>query len=124
MTAGVPALVVDDNLVNLRLAVVLLRHEGFDVRTVRSAPEALALLATWRPRIILMDVQLPGMDGLSLAAQLKAGPHAAGIAIIAMTAYAMRGDKERALAAGCDGYITKPLDVRRFAALVREVLDG
>jgi CheY-like chemotaxis protein len=122
MTTGVPVLVVDDNPVNLRLAEVLLRNDGFDVRTVQSAAEALGLLASWRPALILMDVQLPGMDGLTLATQLKAAPETAGVVIIAMTAYAMRGDEERALAAGCDGYLAKPIDPNRFVAAVLAAL--
>ena len=92
---------------------MLLLGEGYDVRTAGDAEEALAVLATFRPRLILMDLQLPGMDGLELTRRLKADPATRDIVIVALTAYAMKGDEERARAAGCDGYVTKPIDTRR-----------
>ena len=109
-----PILIVDDNPSNTKLLAFLLAAKGYDIRTAASADEVLAVLAEWRPRLILMDIQLPGMDGLTLTRQLKADPATRDIAIVAATAYAMKGDEERALAAGCNGYLTKPIDTRRL----------
>jgi CheY-like chemotaxis protein len=109
--AGATVLIVDDNAVNLKLARVILENEGYGVRTAADAEEALELLRGWTPRLILMDIQLPGMDGLQLTRQLKADPATREVIIVALTAYAMKGDDLKMLAAGCDGYITKPLDV-------------
>ena len=121
--AGEPLLVVDDNPQNLKLARVLLSGEGFDVRTAVDAEDALQVLATFTPRIILMDLQLPGMDGLSLTRQLKADPATKSIVVIALTAHAMKGDAEKARAAGCDGYVTKPIDTEALPRLIRTLID-
>jgi CheY-like chemotaxis protein len=112
-------LVVDDSPDNLVLTQFLLESEGFDVRTAEDAEQALEALKTYRPQLILMDVQLPGMDGLELTRQLRADPTWRDVVIVALTAYAMKGDEENCLAAGCDGYITKPVDTRTFASIVR-----
>jgi CheY-like chemotaxis protein len=117
-------LIVDDNLQNLKLVRLLLDSEGYTVRTATDAELALRVLETFKPRLILMDIQLPGMDGLQLTRQLKADPVYREIVIIALTAYAMKGDKEKTLAAGCDAYVTKPIDTDALAALVRERLDA
>jgi two-component system cell cycle response regulator DivK len=117
--AGEPVLIVDDNPQNLKLARVLLRSEGYDVRTAVDAEEALRELETFVPRLILMDIQLPGMDGLELTRRLKADPRRHKISVIALTAYAMKGDEIRALAAGCDGYVAKPIDVTELPKLLR-----
>src|SRR5689334_900620 len=98
-----PILIVDDNPQNLKLVRVLLVSEGYDVRTAADAEEALAELESFEPRLILMDLQLPGMDGLELTRRLKADPLRRHIAIVALTAYAMKGDELKALGAGCDG---------------------
>jgi len=119
---GEPILVVDDNPANLKLARVLLLAEGFEVRTAQDAEQALATLQTFTPRLILMDVQLPGMDGLELTRQLKADPHWRDVVIVALTAYAMKGDDEKALAAGCDAYVAKPIDVGRLPGQVAQWL--
>lgn len=111
-------LIVDDNATNLKLAKVLLTAEGYDVRTVADAEQALALLTEFLPQLILMDIQLPGMDGLELTRRLKSDARTRGIPIVALTAYAMKGDEERVLASGCSGYISKPIDTRRFGAEV------
>ena len=116
--SGEPILIVDDNPANLKLARVLLSAEGFQVRTATAAEEALDMLEGFRPRLILMDIQLPGMDGLELTRRLKGDPRMREIVILALTAYAMKGDRERFLAAGCDGYIAKPIDTRQLAAQV------
>jgi CheY-like chemotaxis protein len=118
---GQSILIVDDNAQNLKLARVVLASEGFDVRTASNAEEALQLLRTVTPRLILMDVQLPGMDGLELTRRLKADPATRAVRVVALTAYAMKGDDEKAFAAGCDGY-TKPIDVERLAAEVSSYL--
>jgi len=123
MTAE-PILIVDDNTQNLKLVRLLLVSEGYIVQTATDAEIALRVLESFRPRLILMDIQLPGMDGLELTRKLKADPAHRGIVIIALTAYAMKGDKEKTLAAGCDGYVTKPIDTDALAALVREQLDA
>src|SRR6266571_3779701 len=108
--AGEPILIVDDNATNLKLLRVLLGKEGYAIRTADSAEDALAMLAEFRPRLILMDIQLPGMDGLELTRRLKADPETRDIIVLAVTSYAMKTDQEKALAAGCDGYVTKPID--------------
>jgi two-component system, cell cycle response regulator DivK len=122
--SGEPILIVDDNALNLKLAYVLLSGAGYDVRTASDAEEALALLSRWQPRLILMDLQLPGMDGLSLTRLLKGDPTTSQIIILAMTAYAMKGDDDKARAAGCDGYISKPIDTRTLTAVLAQHLSG
>jgi CheY-like chemotaxis protein len=122
--SGEPILIVDDNVQNLKLARVILATEGYDVRTAADAEEALALVRASRPRVILMDLQLPGMDGLQLTRHLKADPATRGIRIIALTAYAMKGDEEKAFASGCDGYVSKPIDTERLPEIVRSHLSG
>jgi CheY-like chemotaxis protein len=120
--AGEAVLIVDDNPANLKLARVVLSVEGYEVRTAADAEEALVSLATFHPRLILMDIQLPGMDGLELTRRLKADPATRGIVVLALTAYAMKGDEEKARAAGCDGYVVKPIDTRTLPAVVAESL--
>jgi CheY-like chemotaxis protein len=105
-------LVVDDNPLNLKLMRFLLMKHGHRVATAVDAPSALAEIARELPRLVVMDLQLPGMDGLALTQQLRATPGWERIPILAVTASAMRGDEQRALAAGCSGYITKPIDTR------------
>jgi two-component system, cell cycle response regulator DivK len=119
---GTPVLIVDDNAANLKLARVLLTMEGYEVRTAQGATEALAALQEFHPRVILMDVQLPGMDGLTLTGKLKSQPATHDIAVVAMTAYAMKGDREKALAAGCDEYISKPIDTRALPGVLARIL--
>jgi CheY-like chemotaxis protein len=120
--AAEPILIVDDNMANRKLAQVLLSAEGYEIRTAGDAESALAILSEFRPKLILMDIQLPGMDGLELTRRLKADPATRDVVIVALTSYAMKGDKEKALAAGCDGYIAKPIDTRRFPLLLKEYL--
>jgi len=116
--AGASILIVDDNPQNLRLATVILLGEGYDIRTAIDAEDALNMLESYTPDLILMDLQLPRMDGLTLTRQIKADTARQGICIIALTAYAMKGDEERALAAGCDGYMSKPIDIDALPRLV------
>jgi two-component system cell cycle response regulator DivK len=122
--AGEPILVVDDNAVNLKLARVLLKVRGYEVRTAGDAEAALEILKTFRPRLILMDVQLPGMDGLELTRRLKGDVATRDIVILALTAYAMKGDEERVLAAGCDGYVAKPFDIVALPRVIAEHLSA
>ncbi len=116
--SGEAILIVDDNAINLKLARVLLQGEGYAVRTATDAEDALRQLATYTPRVILMDIQLPGMDGLQLTQMLKSGDSTKDIVILALTAYAMKGDEEKARAAGCDGYVTKPIDIDSLPQLI------
>jgi len=117
-----PLLVIDDNPQNLKLAALLFEGEGFAVRTAKNAEEAIEILSVFTPRVILMDVQLPGMDGLELTRRLKRDPKRRDIVVIALTAYAMKGDAEKALAAGCDGYVAKPIDIDTLPDLIRSFL--
>jgi CheY-like chemotaxis protein len=112
-------LIVDDNIINLELATVTLKIEGYDVRTAIDAQEALLVLEHSQPRLILMDIQLPGMDGLEFTRQLRHDPRYSNIVILALTAFAMKGDEEKALAAGCDGYVAKPIDIHELPKIVR-----
>jgi len=107
-------LLVEDNPVNRRLAVFLLRSQGYEVREATTAKEAFEVLQKERPDLIVMDIQLPGMDGLEVTRKLKEQPATADIPVIAVTSYAMKGDREKALAAGCVGYVTKPIDKKIF----------
>jgi CheY-like chemotaxis protein len=94
------------------------------VRTAERAEEAFAVLQGFHPRLILMDIQLPGIDGLELTRQLRADPSFRDVTILAVTAYAMKSDERRARDAGCDGYIAKPIDTRSLPDLVRAYLNG
>lgn len=115
-------LVVEDNEANQLLVRAVLELEGYRVALAGSAPEALDQLRASPPDLILMDVQLPGEDGLTLTRQLKADPATRQIPVVALTAHAMMGDRELALNAGCVGYIAKPIDTRTFGAEVRQYL--
>ena len=112
--AGKNILLVEDNPVNRRLAVFLLRSQGYQVREASTAKEAFDMLNAEIPDLIVMDIQLPGMDGLETTRKLKEQPATADIPVIAVTSYAMKGDREKALAAGCAGYVTKPIDKNTF----------
>jgi two-component system, cell cycle response regulator DivK len=120
--SGELILIVEDNEANQMLAGAVLQLEGFRVQVAGSAVEAIEQLQSSAPALILMDVQLPGQDGLSLTRQLKSDPQTAGIPIVALTAHAMRGDRDEALLAGCSGYISKPIDTRTFGTEVRQYL--
>jgi CheY-like chemotaxis protein len=115
-------LVVDDNPQNAKLVSFLLRTQGYGVVTAANADEALAAIEQEAPRLILMDLQLPGMDGLTLTRKLKADERTSGIFIVAVTAYAMKGDEGLARAAGCDAYVTKPIDTRSLPGKIAEYL--
>jgi len=105
-------LIVDDNATNLKLVAYLMKANGYAVETALDAESAIEAIRVNHPDVILMDIQLPGIDGLELTRRLKADPSTRDIVIVAVTAYAMKGDQDKALAAGCDDYITKPIDTR------------
>jgi CheY-like chemotaxis protein len=117
-------LVVDDNDAGQLLVRTVLELEGFRVDSASSSQEVLDRLNVRKPDLILMDVQLPGQDGLALTRQLNADPSTDAIPVVALTANAMAGDREQALAAGCIGYISKPIDTRILGAQVREFLSA
>ena len=115
-------LVVEDNEANQLLARCVLEREGYRVEVAGAADEALEKLGEKVPNLILMDIQLPGKDGLSFTRQLKESRTTANIPIIALTAHAMIGDREATIAAGCAGYIAKPIDTRTLGDQIREIL--
>lgn len=122
MISGPVILIVEDNEANQLLASAVLEREGYRVEVASTSDEALNRLARKAPDLILMDVQLPGLDGLSLTRLLKADERTASIPVVALTALAMLGDRERTIDAGCAGYISKPINTRTFAAEVRQYL--
>jgi two-component system, cell cycle response regulator DivK len=117
-------LVVDDNPLNVELALAVLVADGMQVEIALDAAEAAQRMAEFRPDLVLMDIQLPGVDGLTLTRQIKADPASRHVVVLAFTAYAMKGDEAKMLEAGCDGYLSKPIDVASFAAQVRSWLRG
>jgi two-component system cell cycle response regulator DivK len=119
---GTSILIVDDNEASAKLARVVLEHEGYEVRTAANAEEALRVLSLRMPWLVLIDVQLPGMDGLELTRRLRADAGTKDLVILALTASTTKTDEERARAAGCDGFVPKPIDIRSLARLVREHL--
>ena len=117
-------LLVEDNEVNQLLTASVLEREGFAVDIAGTSVEALEMLRSRVPDLILMDIQLPGLDGLSFTRSLKADPSTEPIPIVALTAHAMNGDREQSLAAGCVGYISKPIDTRTFGSQVRKFIQA
>ena len=111
-------LVVEDNPTNMKLAITLLEAAGHSVLTATDAEAGLTMARAERPDLILMDIQLPGIDGLEATAQLKRDEATSAIPVIALTALAMKGDEERIRAAGCDGYIAKPMRYKEFQATI------
>ena len=112
-------LVVEDNEMNMQLVEFLLEEGGYEIVKAASGEEAMAVSRSGEPvDLILMDIHLPGVDGLSVVQELKKDPRTSSIPILALTAHAMRGDKDRFLQAGCDGYISKPIDVKTFLASI------
>ena len=117
-------LVVEDNPVNLELVTELLEQEGCQVLSAQSAEDGLRLAAAERPDLVLMDLQLPGMTGYAATSRLKADPNTAAIPVMALTSFAMRGDDRKAREAGCDAYLTKPLDTQVFRETLRRILSS
>jgi two-component system cell cycle response regulator DivK len=117
-------LIVEDNADNMLLTIMLLESAGHTVLSAVDAEAGLTLAREEHPDLILMDVQLPGMDGLEATALLKQDPATSGIPVLALTALAMHGDEERIRAAGCDGYIAKPMGIQQFIATIASQLAG
>jgi two-component system cell cycle response regulator DivK len=115
-------LVVEDNPVNLELVSALLDEHDCEVEAATSGEAALAAVAASRPQLILMDVQLPGMTGYEVTLQLKANPATATIPVVALTAHAMVREEQRAREAGCDGFLTKPIELQAFRAMLERFL--
>ena len=115
---GNKILIIEDNVLNLELATDLLEASGFVVYSAPTAEEGLRMAREILPDLVLMDFGLPGMDGLCATKVLKANPATRHLAVVGLTAHAMKGDAEIALNAGCDGYLTKPIDTRTFIAVV------
>jgi len=115
-------LIVEDNPRNLKLARDVLDHNGYRVLEATTAEDGLVLARERHPQLVLMDVGLPGMDGVEALVRLRADPATAGIPVAALTAFAMKDDRERFLAAGFDAYLEKPLDVRTFPREVERLL--
>ncbi len=116
--SGERILLVEDNPMNRRVVQFLLKSYGYVVYEARDGQEALKLVKLYLPDLILMDLQLPGLDGYAITKMIKEDALVKDIPVVALTAYAMRGDEERAITAGCDGYITKPIDADEFPQIV------
>jgi two-component system cell cycle response regulator DivK len=122
VTGGQVILIVEDNARNLKLARDILNHVGYRTLEAENAEDGLALARAQRPDVVLMDVQLPGMDGVEALGRLRTDPLTADIPVVALTAFAMTDDRDRLLAVGFDAYLEKPLNVREFPRQVAAVL--
>jgi CheY-like chemotaxis protein len=120
--SGELILVVEDNELNLELVEFLLEEQGYEVRAARDAAAARTELQRQVPDLVLMDMDLPGTSGLELTAEIRSDKRLADVPVVALTAHAMRGDRERFLAGGCDDYLAKPIDASLFGQQVRELL--
>jgi CheY-like chemotaxis protein len=118
--SGELILIIDDNLMNLKLEKLLLEVENYEILTARDAKEALQVLQTFIPKLILMDLQLPGIDGAELTRQLKRVPQYRDIPVIIVTSYSQKGDEERARAAGCVDYFHKPIDTQALPLVIEK----
>jgi CheY-like chemotaxis protein len=115
-------LIVDDNEMNLKLLSWLLEKNGYEVHVATDATTARSAIRAVHPQLVLMDIQLPDIDGLQLTREFKADPGLRHIPVVAVTSYAMKGDRQRSLSAGCDGYITKPIDTSQFPLEIQKFL--
>jgi len=122
MNSPATILIVDDNQLNVMLATDLLEYAGYAVLGAENVKEAQEILKHTKPALMLLDIQLPDMDGLTFTQLLKADPALRDIKVVLLTAFAMKGDEEKAIAVGCDGYITKPIDTRKFPGQVAEFI--
>ena len=122
--AGETILIVEDNERNLKLLRDVLGARGYNAIEARSAEEALERARVELPQLVLMDIQLPGMDGVAALRELRALPHLAAVPIVAVTAFAMNDDRDRLLAAGFDGYLKKPIDTRALPSTVASYLSA
>jgi CheY-like chemotaxis protein len=123
LTVALRVLIVEDHPLNLELARDILEAQGYEVWAAGNAAECFARLREGRPDLILMDIQLPGMDGLQLTRRLRADPATRDLLIVAMTAHAMTEDRGRVLAAGCDGYLVKPIQTRLLGQQVAAAIN-
>jgi len=121
--AGERVLVVEDNDKNMKLFRDVLQATGYSTLEAATGEDALQLARAHRPALVLMDVQLPGIDGLETLARFRDDERTASIPVVALTAQAMQGDRERFLASGFDGYLAKPVNIRELVAAVREAVD-
>jgi CheY-like chemotaxis protein len=121
--AGESILIIDDSPLNLKLARIILEGQGYVVGTATGGNEALSRVSTFKPQLVLMDVQMPDIDGLEVTRRIKANPDTRDIIVVALTSYAMKRDEEKARSAGCDGYITKPFDSQKLLLQIRQYLD-
>jgi two-component system, cell cycle response regulator DivK len=117
-------LLIEDNEQNRYLVTFLLQARGWEVAHAADGPAGLALAGEIAPALILLDIQLPGMDGYAVARALRANPTLAAIPVVAVTSYAMPGDRERCIEAGCTGYLEKPIDPQTFVAEVEAMLEA
>ena len=124
MSDGRLILVVEDNELNLKLVRDVLRHAGYEVMEARTGEQGVALAAERRPDLVLMDLQLPGIDGTEAMRQLRANALTEAVPVVAVTAFAMREDRDRAFQAGFDGYVEKPFSPRELPAEVQRFLQG
>ncbi len=122
--AGESILIVEDNPLNMELAHDLLEAKGYQVREASTAQEGIDAVQTEKPDLVLMDIQLPGMDGLTATRLLREQYGPAQLLIVALTAHAMKGDDRKVLEAGCNGYISKPIDTRQFATQIATFLEN
>ena len=118
--AGELILIVEDNEKNLKLVRDILQLNGYRTLEAETARDAIALATEHAPDLILMDIQLPDMDGVMALNRLRGEPSTAALRVVALTAFAMRDDRERFLASGFDGYLTKPIDIKQFPELIRQ----
>ena len=122
--AGELILIVEDNEKNLKLVRDILQFKGYRTLEAGTAEAGIELAREHLPNLVLMDVQLPGMDGVTALGRLKAEPSTAAIPVVALTAFAMKDDRERFLGAGFDGYLVKPIDVRAFPEQIRQYIES
>jgi CheY-like chemotaxis protein len=115
-------LVIEDNELNMKLVVALLKIANYEILQAADAETGIRLAHAHHPGLILMDLQLPGMDGLTATRLIKTDEELKGTAVVALTSYAMQGDEEKAVSAGCDGYIPKPIDTRKFLGIIEKFI--
>jgi len=115
-------LIIEDNPLNVELASDLLEASGFRVHATRTAEDGIRLARELSPELVLMDIGLPGMDGLCATRTLKSDAATSHLVVVGLTAHAMKGDEQTALDAGCDGYLTKPIDTRTFVATIKDFI--
>lgn len=117
-------LLVEDNYMNKVLVKEILTLNGYEIVEAKSGAEAVRLTATERPDIVLMDIQLPEMDGITATRIIKADERNRAVPVLALTASAMKGDEEKILSKGFDGYLAKPIDVKKLISMIKDVLGG